>query len=361
MSHQLGFFRDILTNPDDDTPRLVYADWLDDHGESDRAEFIRLQCAAAQASKNSKHRSELEDRAGKLLRKHQQKWAGPLIRRGGMVAFERGFPTPRSCCLVASVLASARNADKLLTIFDRHGPDLHLCELMACLTQEVVFRHAHLVREPTVRRTWSQLRAISHPLTSLPLYLLDVENTRAGHQVVMSSSWDPITPSTASVFFEKLDSPHEVDLIQSAVRPWERESNGIVEVGVYRGSRPVTAYELCAGLLSLVGNETLWAGAHVGFTYPTGVFAILQSAATGGAYTRKCGYPYRRLLAWQSLRGLVGTSTRETWRTVNTIIRRCAWIWFDSDWFHRIFWDIGLVCVRPDHQTIAILAASDTD
>lgn len=33
----------ILAAPDDDQPRLVYADALDDAGEHDRAEFIRLQ------------------------------------------------------------------------------------------------------------------------------------------------------------------------------------------------------------------------------------------------------------------------------------------------------------------------------
>lgn len=39
-----AFLADILEHPDDDTPRLVYADWLEDHGEPQRAEFIRVQC-----------------------------------------------------------------------------------------------------------------------------------------------------------------------------------------------------------------------------------------------------------------------------------------------------------------------------
>jgi uncharacterized protein (TIGR02996 family) len=33
----------ILAEPDDDNVRLVYADWLDEHGEQERAEFIRVQ------------------------------------------------------------------------------------------------------------------------------------------------------------------------------------------------------------------------------------------------------------------------------------------------------------------------------
>ncbi len=32
----------IFDNPDDDTPRLVYADWLQEHGHEDCAEFIRI-------------------------------------------------------------------------------------------------------------------------------------------------------------------------------------------------------------------------------------------------------------------------------------------------------------------------------
>lgn len=37
----------IAADPDADLPRLVYADFLDDHGDPDRAEFIRFQCRTA--------------------------------------------------------------------------------------------------------------------------------------------------------------------------------------------------------------------------------------------------------------------------------------------------------------------------
>jgi uncharacterized protein (TIGR02996 family) len=39
-----GFFQAILDNPKDDAVRLVYADWLEEHDQSERAEFIRIQC-----------------------------------------------------------------------------------------------------------------------------------------------------------------------------------------------------------------------------------------------------------------------------------------------------------------------------
>jgi serine/threonine-protein kinase len=45
MSDDDAFLRAIADAPDDDAPRLVYADWLDEHGQPDRAEFIRLLCS----------------------------------------------------------------------------------------------------------------------------------------------------------------------------------------------------------------------------------------------------------------------------------------------------------------------------
>lgn len=36
--------RGVLTHPADDLRRLVLADWLDENGQGDRAEFVRVQC-----------------------------------------------------------------------------------------------------------------------------------------------------------------------------------------------------------------------------------------------------------------------------------------------------------------------------
>ncbi|MBX9580439.1 MAG: TIGR02996 domain-containing protein [Gemmataceae bacterium] len=42
-----AFLRAIFDAPDDDTPRLVYADFLEENGLPDRAELIRVQCDLA--------------------------------------------------------------------------------------------------------------------------------------------------------------------------------------------------------------------------------------------------------------------------------------------------------------------------
>ncbi|MBM3981374.1 MAG: TIGR02996 domain-containing protein [Planctomycetes bacterium] len=47
MSDRDALLAAILANPDEDTPRLMYADWLDEHGDPARAEFVRVQCELA--------------------------------------------------------------------------------------------------------------------------------------------------------------------------------------------------------------------------------------------------------------------------------------------------------------------------
>jgi uncharacterized protein (TIGR02996 family) len=43
MSERAGFIAAIIEQPEDDTARLAFADWLDEHGEPERAEFVRVQ------------------------------------------------------------------------------------------------------------------------------------------------------------------------------------------------------------------------------------------------------------------------------------------------------------------------------
>ena len=45
MTDRRAFLDAIRADPDADAPRLIYADWLDEHDEADRAAFIRYQVA----------------------------------------------------------------------------------------------------------------------------------------------------------------------------------------------------------------------------------------------------------------------------------------------------------------------------
>jgi uncharacterized protein (TIGR02996 family) len=47
VSDAAAFIAAIIAEPDDDVPRLVFADWLDEHGQPERSEFIRVQVELA--------------------------------------------------------------------------------------------------------------------------------------------------------------------------------------------------------------------------------------------------------------------------------------------------------------------------
>ncbi len=78
MSRADSFLADIRANPDDDAVRLVFADWLEDNGDPDRAEFIRLQVRLAQLPEYDPARFEMEERSQDLLAEHQARWLAHL-------------------------------------------------------------------------------------------------------------------------------------------------------------------------------------------------------------------------------------------------------------------------------------------
>src|SRR5579884_1262936 len=89
MGIEEAFLHDILAHPDDDAPRLIYADWLDEHNDP-RGEFIRVQCALAQLSDEDPRRWPLEQREQELLRDHEAKWLPKDVGDAHCV-FRRGF------------------------------------------------------------------------------------------------------------------------------------------------------------------------------------------------------------------------------------------------------------------------------
>lgn len=85
------FLAEIRENPSDVTPRLIYADWLDERAEP-LAELIRVQCELAAKPRSDERCDELTERQRVLLHKHRRTWVSPLISSGiRNVRFRRGF------------------------------------------------------------------------------------------------------------------------------------------------------------------------------------------------------------------------------------------------------------------------------
>ncbi len=90
-----AFMTAVLEAPDDDTPRLVFADWLDERGTDDdraRAALIRAQCRL-EHEPIGRERRTLERAVKALLKANAARWARPLsaARIGHTYEFRRGF------------------------------------------------------------------------------------------------------------------------------------------------------------------------------------------------------------------------------------------------------------------------------
>lgn len=93
MSTQSGLLRAIRDNPDEDTPRLMYADFLDEEGDAARAEFIRVQIERGTLPETDARRRALEDREHALLAEHERDWLGVAHDADELTEWEfaRGF------------------------------------------------------------------------------------------------------------------------------------------------------------------------------------------------------------------------------------------------------------------------------
>jgi uncharacterized protein (TIGR02996 family) len=86
-----AFLGSIHDDPDDDAPRLVYADWLEEQGDGERAEFIRLQCQLERLAEDDAGVPALARRERELRRRHGKGWVGRLADLVRGFEFRRGF------------------------------------------------------------------------------------------------------------------------------------------------------------------------------------------------------------------------------------------------------------------------------
>jgi uncharacterized protein (TIGR02996 family) len=89
-----AFLEDILQHPADDTPRLIFADWLEEQNDPAsraRAAFIRGSCRLTQLPLDAPARLALEDECADLLAEYGDEWTAPVRGIARRWEFCRGF------------------------------------------------------------------------------------------------------------------------------------------------------------------------------------------------------------------------------------------------------------------------------
>jgi uncharacterized protein (TIGR02996 family) len=94
-----AFLRAVIADPEDDAPRLRYADWLRANGDPERAELIRLEVRLARAANPIDRKwNRARARVRALLAAHREEWLAPVRQpMRQFVSFERGFPGLAHC------------------------------------------------------------------------------------------------------------------------------------------------------------------------------------------------------------------------------------------------------------------------
>jgi uncharacterized protein (TIGR02996 family) len=77
MNYPPAFLEAVLAEPEDDLPRLVYADWLEEQAD-DLGAFIRLDCELARRPEGDPARAELSARRDALFLAGGGAWLAPL-------------------------------------------------------------------------------------------------------------------------------------------------------------------------------------------------------------------------------------------------------------------------------------------
>jgi uncharacterized protein (TIGR02996 family) len=133
MTYDDAFLQAILDNPDDDAPRLIYADWIEEHGDP-RGEFMRIQCQLAAMSAEDPRRRRLERHEHDLLACHQDRWLGELRPLLSAWTFHRGFlnviSVPAAIYLQREAIPHPASVRRVEVDLDGFEPHPHVLELV---------------------------------------------------------------------------------------------------------------------------------------------------------------------------------------------------------------------------------------
>jgi uncharacterized protein (TIGR02996 family) len=86
----VAFLQAIKEEPEDDTPRLILADWLEERGDP-RGELLRLQVTLARLIPGTRAWWARYEREQQLRQLHEKDWLGPLAGLADSYTLQRGL------------------------------------------------------------------------------------------------------------------------------------------------------------------------------------------------------------------------------------------------------------------------------
>jgi hypothetical protein len=282
----------------------------------------------------------------------------------------------------ASCLAGWQSEEVLIELLEHYLSEECYFDFFCYLLHEMVLRGSHVERVLGLKKFKEKMRERRHPLAWLPLSLADIE-----HQIDFMYNRQPesseclafgpilIEDSAAHIVLEhdmrEVTTDREKEKLQTVINNWEEQSNGRSEARVFATCKPSTLIELSPKLLLSLKLECLKGVGEDDFVIQSSslqqIFRILYEASSnGGAYGRGRGGALGRLDAWCSITALAGAKEEASFERVVEWAKRCTWFTFKtsdtkSQWFEHIAWDVGVIAIRPDRYTVAILAATDSD
>jgi uncharacterized protein (TIGR02996 family) len=177
MTSEQAFLKEIFARPDDDAPRLVYADWLEERGDP-RGEFIRVQIELARLDSGDPAGDDLRRRQRDLLRAHDQAWRAALPElpedacwgefRRGFVDEVRAAPGTGLLDRAEAIVAAVPLRRLALECWPA-GASLAGSPLLARARELVLARSYHVTPSPPEDDalvaevlTWPELRHLTH-------------------------------------------------------------------------------------------------------------------------------------------------------------------------------------------------------
>jgi len=271
---EAAFVERVAADPEEDGPRLVFADWLDERGDP-RGEFIRVQVALARLPADDPRADALRDREAALLARYHAAWSEPLRGVAGWTEFRRG--------LVETVNVEARLFLRRSADLFRLAPVRHVRFLDVGTSLDRLLQSPHLARLNAITIYAQHIdERLTRSLVESPhlggLQSLNIGRNRVGDRGAERLAWSPRFANLTSL-----------DLSDNAVGdPGARAIAGSTNLGKVV-SLELRRNELSRfGLGAICGSATLPGLRHLGmalnhvrapyeWTAPTAGVVVLES------------------------------------------------------------------------------------